>query len=161
MPTKPNFKKARELAREVLDANFITAPPIQIRELAENYGLRVFVAEFSDSDVAGTINLKEACIVVNSYDTVERKAFTIAHELGHWLLHKEDPGLSEGVTIFLRKPLGGEIDWWEKEANWFAANVLVPKEMLDCYKDKDEREVAKIFGVSPSVIGYRRKMRDE
>jgi Zn-dependent peptidase ImmA (M78 family) len=161
MSTKPNFKKARELAKEVLDANFITAPPIHMRELAENYGLRVFVAEFDDPDVAGTIDLEKACIVVNSYDSRMRQTFTIAHELGHWLLHREDPGLSEGVTIFLRKPLGGEIEWWEKEANWFAANLLVPKEMLDRYEDKDEREVAKIFGVSPSVIGYRRKMRDE
>jgi len=161
MSIKPNFTRAKELAREVLDANFITAPPIQIHELAENYGLRVFVAEFDDSDIAGTINLEEACIVVNSYDSIERQAFTIAHELGHWLLHKENPGLNEGVTIFLRKPLGGETDWWEKEANWFAANLLVPKEMLDRYEGRDEREVAKIFGVSPSVIGYRRKMRDE
>jgi Zn-dependent peptidase ImmA (M78 family) len=160
MSTNPNFTRAKDLAREVLDANFITAPPVQIYELAENYGLRVFVAEFDDPDVAGTIDLKKACIVVNSYDTVERQAFTIAHELGHWLLHKEDPGLKKEITIFFRKPLGGENEWWEKEANWFAANVLVPKEMLDRYKDKDEREVAKVFGVSPSVIGYRRKMHD-
>ena len=59
--------------------------------------------------------------------------------------------------ILYRKPLNnpGET-WMEQEANWFAANLLVPTEMLKKYEHLSQKEAANIFRVSTSVIGYRR-----
>ena len=55
-----------------------------------------------------------------------------------------------------RKALGElNQDPKEKEANCFAANLLVPAELLEKYKDYNIDTIAKIFGVSQEVIGYR------
>ena len=79
----------------------------------------------------------------------------IAHEFGHFLLHKADLEKDpDKHAIFYRIPLGRiNEDQLEKETNIFAANLLVPQKMLDKYKSLDTNTIAKIFGVSPEVIG--------
>jgi Zn-dependent peptidase ImmA (M78 family) len=89
---------------------------------------------------------------------VTRQAFTLAHELGHWLLHNEKLRESPELSILFSKPLGElNKEPIEKEANCFAASLLVPKSFLEEYKDEDPLTIAQIFGVSQDVIGFRIK----
>lgn len=90
-------------------------------------------------------------ILINRDDPVTRRRFTIAHELGHYLLHAL-PSLEAGASIFSEvQPVGqrkdnedelgedGEVSilgsgaetsteraTWEVEANQFAAALLMP-----------------------------------
>jgi len=65
---------------------------------------------------------------------------------------------NKDTAILLRLPIGSnETDPLEKEANCFAANLLVPKYLLDKYKDKDVADLAKLFNVSKDVIRFRLK----
>lgn len=155
---KADFKRAAQEALKILNDNCITDPPIPILELAENAGLTVYVAEFDDKEVAGLLEFKEKNIVVNTYDSFERQAFTIAHELGHWILHEKELAKDKNVNIVYRKPLGDEKDWLEQEANWFAANLLVPMEMLQRFPSEDVNVLARAFRVSTAVIGYRKRL---
>ena len=154
-----NYTNAIEKARAVIQDNFIVVPPVRIDEIARNYGLNVIQANFKNysREVAGFIDLAKKTIYVNASDSDTRKAFTIAHELGHYLLHLEklqDP--NNKISVLYRKPIGElNSDPIEKEANCFAANILVPMELLEKYKGEDVNTIAKIFGVSPEVIGYR------
>ena len=162
-----DYSRSKSAAEEVLRENFITKPPIPVTELVKNYGYGVAEMELP-SDVAGFVNLEKKVIFVNVSDSENRKAFTIAHELGHIKLHAEELQKNPDIGILYRHPLGRKnSDEKEQEANCFAASLLVPRSMFDQiserYKDVLTKEnkidfMSQIFGVSPEVIGYR--MRD-
>jgi Zn-dependent peptidase ImmA (M78 family) len=65
------------------------------------------------------------------------------------------------LGVLFRQPIGAESDPIEKEANCFAANMLVPKHRLNPW-DRWQKEsvVAQLFGVSEEVVRYRFKDLD-
>jgi Zn-dependent peptidase ImmA (M78 family) len=159
--TTMTITEIRQKAKEVISLNYLQQPPIDIYSLAKNYGLHIFKEAFPSAylNVSGFITITNGVpqLFVNSNDSVKRRNFTVAHELGHWLLHKdkiiEDPNLA----ILFRIPLGTlNTDPLEKEANAFAAELLVPKSMLDSFRNnKTPRQLSELFNVSEEVIGYR------
>lgn len=159
MTGKPDYGKVRACVQRVLQENNIVRPPILPREIASNYGLEVRAVDFSpdNDDVAGLIDFAKKIIYVNEKEHFNRQTFTIAHELGHFLLHKDlFEGDPERYEVLLRMPIGAETDPIEKEANAFAADLLVPRKFLDLYKKyADVDELAQLFAVSREVIGYR------
>lgn len=170
MSETPDFKKAEASALKVLDENFITSWPIPVEELIEFHGLGLILSDFADGEISGVIDLNKKYLYINSADSPQRRRFTIAHELGHWVLHQQELAANQEIAVLYRRPLGTEEnDRLEQEANCFAANLLVPEEMLRKAIDdsKDESDaicsdtyLAEIFNVSRSVIGYRRKFLD-
>lgn len=157
-----DFKKAKQEAKKVLDENYVTEPPVDVVEIAKNYGYSVVEAELP-KNVAGFVDPKGDVIYVNLFDSDQRKTFTVAHELGHIILHTQDLEENPDLGILFRRPLGGaDPDPKEQEANCFAANLLVPQNLLE---DKSRRYsglvnskvLAALFGVSKEVIEYRLK----
>lgn len=150
------------MADKVLSENLVSEPPVKVTDIARNYGLlvkEVDLGSFGDR-VAGFIEPKQKVIYVNKQDKPNRKAFTVAHELAHSLMHeKELHSDTDKYAVLYRRPLGApQEDQIEKQANAFAARLLVPKNMLENYKDNaDISTIAKIFGVSEELIGYRLK----
>lgn len=69
-------------------------------------------------------------VLVNAHDIVTRRRFTMAHELGHHLLHR--PRDQNGILRYdLPAEEGGniskkELDYIENEAHLFAASLLMP-----------------------------------
>lgn len=75
-------------------------------------------------------------IGVNSDHNLRRQRFTIAHELGHFMLHEKSvPHMDAGQGGFrarLRNDLSSEgVDQKEVEANLFAAELLMPAAWLE------------------------------
>lgn len=167
MSETPDYKKAEKAALEILQENFITSCPVPVEELIEFHGLGLILSDFSNGEISGVIDLKKKYLYINSMDSSQRRRFTIAHELGHWVLHQAELSDNQELAVLYRRPLGREgEDRLEQEANYFAANLLVPKELLrDIIHNKKgessegslNAHLAKIFNVSESVIGYRRK----
>lgn len=60
--------------------------------------------------IAGAIIPDKQLILINIADDPRRQMFTIAHELGHWLLHKELLINKPETGILFRHPIGGERD---------------------------------------------------
>lgn len=159
-----NFLRAKTTAEEILKENYITKPPIPVIELAKNYGFEVAEVELPPN-IAGFVDAIKHIIFVNVSDSETRKAFTIAHELGHIKLHAEELKNNPDIGILYRRPLGGkDSDEKEQEANCFAASLLVPQSMYDDisiqYKNVFTEEnkidfLSGLFGVSPEVIKYR------
>lgn len=155
-----NYQGAKLKAEQVLRENFINNPPIDVYEIAKNEGLEIEIKDFGDkfNNISGYIKPETRTIFVNSRDPENRRKFTIAHELGHWILHRDKlESEPEKYAILYRIPLGRtQDDPVEQEANCFAANLLVPEEMLVARRDeKTEEELATEFHVSRDVIGYR------
>lgn len=154
-----NITKACEKAEEVIKENYIVAPPVRIEEIAKNYNLKIVDGNFGKytDTIAGFIDVEKSTIFVNERDPDTRKAFAVACELGHFLLHKDVISQkSDDRSILYRQPLGKlDEDPLRQEANVFAATLLVPEELLEKYKALDPNTIAKIFGVTQEVIGYR------
>jgi Zn-dependent peptidase ImmA (M78 family) len=163
---KAQFDIAEEVAYELLDKFNIKKPIVNSFEIAKKLGFEViFFSPDSDNkafgeDIAGAIDVKNKKILVNKQDTAERQLFTVAHELGHFVLNhnKEEDILYRSDT--LNKPK----DPLEQEANFFAASLLVPETMLEniCNEYgfklvRDENKLAQVFGVSLTFMKYRLK----
>lgn len=157
---KPDYRNVLVTVNRVIAANYVTSPPILIDDIAENYGLKVLYGELPPEmgDVAGYIMLQdeEKVVLINSLDSPVRQRFTIAHELGHYLLHVDALRNNPKYGIMKRHPIGqGDNDVYEIEANFFASRLLVPKFLLEQYEQLPHTRMATIFAVSSDVIGYR------
>jgi Zn-dependent peptidase ImmA (M78 family) len=139
----------------VLDA------PVPASAMARRAGLELRYADFpEDENVSGFIDAESKAIYVNAAEPPSRQLFTIAHELGHWLLHKDQVMEGRQYRVLTREPLDAPKPAMEREADGFAADLLVPKFMLDkYYRDARVRptraSLARIFGVSEEMIKYR------
>lgn len=154
----PRWKFLERKAEE-LTAPY-SSPPIPALEIAESQGVNVIFATFGDNNdaVAGFCDFRSARLYVNADDITERQTFTIAHELGHWVLHKEFfERQPEQYEIFPRFQQVDKTDPFEKEANAFAANLLVPKRLLKPVKNASVSSLARAFGVSKTMMEFRLK----
>jgi Zn-dependent peptidase ImmA (M78 family) len=158
---KADFYKAENEAKDILKIFGIDAPPIPLLDIVSSYGLNISYADFSDiprgNEIAGFIVLDENKIVVNEDDSPNRQRFTIAHELSHFIMHQKYIKNGKEYTVLLRRPLKNhKYSSEEQEANCFAANLLVPIEILRNYSALPNSISASLFAVSEDVIKYRR-----
>lgn len=156
---RPDYRRMRFYVNKVRKDNVLREPPFFPREIAEAYGLTVKEVRFNSehSAVSGFLDFAEKAIYVNADDPYTRQTFTIAHELGHFLMHKEvyrkNPNLYQ---VLLRMPIGAETDPLEKEANSFAAHLLVPELELKRFSSFGALDdLASYFMVSKDVIRSR------
>jgi Zn-dependent peptidase ImmA (M78 family) len=156
-----DYKRAESEAQKLLESLGYTKPPVDPLEIADALNVPVKFVNFADEykNVSGLYYYKDNTIYVNKSEHPNRQTFTIAHELGHKILHEEWIK-SENYQVLLREQLiTPSKDPKEQEANCFAAHLLVPKEMLIMYKDiASIDELATLFMVSKPVIRNRLNM---
>lgn len=103
--------------------------PVPLSALAKALELKV-VASTLPPGISGEIRPSSSgfTISVNRHDSARRQRFTVAHEIAHYLLHRDQIG--KGITddALYRSSLS---DWREAEANRLAAEILLPREALD------------------------------
>ncbi len=92
-------------------------------------------------------------IFLPPYTTEERDRFTIAHELGHRVLHFPLRKNSD-QRMAATRATGSRVEW---EANWFAVGLLMPEEKFRTYCDscKSLGKVASHFRVSATAARIR------
>lgn len=174
------MKRIEEIVEQLLKSLNITTAPTPVRKIAGKLGLIIRAYDLGIG-VSGALFLDEdvAVIGVNPEESRERRRFTIAHEIGHFYLHKRSSALFVDKDVLLRgKKIGGvqvlfrdgnsstgELKL-EREANAFAAALLMPASILakeitslnleDYAHDEDIiKELAKKFGVSSIAMTYR------
>lgn len=94
-------------------------------------------------------------IKINNKHNKKRQRFTLAHELGHYILHKEkNTGFKD--AIFFRNEV---LDSMEYSANEFASQLLMPegniKKCIETDGIRNVGQLAEIFGVSAAAMKYR------
>jgi Zn-dependent peptidase ImmA (M78 family) len=110
-----------EVADMVLRALSVSAPAIDVEGLATSMGISIMSAVGTTWSGAVNSTDRAAAIWVRVSDAPVRRRFTIAHELGHILLH--DLGVAFRDDTFTG-------DSRETQANQFAAQLLMPSWML-------------------------------
>jgi len=140
------------------------------KKVAKFLEIKVLYKDLED-DMSGflVVNNGVASAVINENHPENRQRFTLAHEVGHFCLHVSN---THEEDIFVDKKFNrdgisskGEV-LIEIEANRFAANLLMPKEMLrdvisrkfeglDLERNNTSQKVASVFGVSTLALGHR------
>ena len=92
---------------------------------------------------------KDFVIYLSRFTSPKRDVFTIAHELGHFVLH------SRLGSIRINAQRGNEDTLSEREANTFASEFLMPEELLRKKYNNNLLELANDFNVSMSAMLYR------
>jgi Zn-dependent peptidase ImmA (M78 family) len=155
---KPNFRLAQDRALELLSQAGILMPPVNPIEIAEHLNVPVRFATFDSTEssrISGFYDSEDNAIVVNRDEFPLRQTFTIAHELGHKVLH-EEWARSSDYQVLLRNPLDQNRDFREKEADAFAANLLMPRFMMDeYYEELNASQLSRLFAVSVPAINAR------
>jgi Zn-dependent peptidase ImmA (M78 family) len=124
------------------------------------------------SNISGQIEQQDNnkfIISVNKENAINRQVFTIAHELGHYFRHqnwfeqhkiiteKEEKILFNTFQKDQPQNYSNEEKQREKEANEFAAELLMPEEIVQqkWYEYKSVPKMANYFGVSEISMSIR------
>ncbi len=128
-------------ATRILECVGIANPPVPVERLARELGARLRFEPF-EGEISGLLFRENGRIVigVNALQQKARQRFTVAHELGHLVLHQHDPlHIDRHFRVRHRDEVSAQgIDRAEIEANAFAAALLMPRQMLE----EDLREQA-------------------
>lgn len=132
------------------------ADPLDIEWVATNlFGLQIKRMDLGD-EASGFLNELDDhwCIFINKYENIRRQRFTIAHELAHYILHKNKKNLAKDFIFFRDENNNDE----EKEANEFAAELLMPEERVKDYIKNGCNTIkllADKFNLSTPAVRYR------
>ena len=121
--------------KQLLEELGVHDPPVPVRKVARQCDARiVLVPGEEDKDLSGFLyrGSDHSIIGVNKDHVPVRQRFTIAHEIGHLLLHEHDQvHVDRGFRVRLRSDISSQgTDRDEMEANRFAAELLMPLKML-------------------------------
>lgn len=163
-------ENAREQARIVLKDYGDVNAPVPVEKIIKRRGIRM---QFSplDQELSGMALVKDGISVigVNALHHPNRQRFTMAHELGHHIMHRPQiegtVHIDKGFAILLRDTLASlGTDRMEIEANAFASELLLPKHLIEPHVDVEGfdlddidqlQSLAKRFKVSLSALQYR------
>lgn len=132
------FLKDRECLRKIVTA---LGGAIQCKENESHVMIRI------EPDKSFMINL-------SPYSSPRRDLFTIAHAIGHYLLHT--PNLVEQPILYYRQCFDSQKNE-AHENNLFACLLLMPRDEYVRVKNerKDEQGIARYFGLHENVIPMR------
>lgn len=139
---------------------YMEKAPVDVEALAAALGLTI-KREFGPKDMSGKIECEAnggpCSIIINATHTPTRQRFTIAHEIAHFILHRDSIGDGIVDNALYRS---GRPEKFERQANQYAAKILMPWNIvIEKYKSgkKTAAELAKEFEVSPAVAEIRLK----
>lgn len=133
----------------------------RLAKVARDHGVEVLEADMYD--ISGTLKLHNGRwkIYINRSDSSTRQLFTLAHELGHYFLHREDADEFVDGEYVMNRMEETKYQKEELEANEFAGNLVMPERMI---RDKvgegqptDDMviDLAHLFHVSPLAMAIR------
>lgn len=135
--------------------------PVDPMQIATCEGLRAIAANPFDethekwmSGASGRFDAGHRLIMYSGIEPPVRQRFTVAHELGHYALEHGNAFRDDPSSFSSRA-----IDWREREANQFAAELLMPTEaLLRIVRSgtvADAGALAAMFNVSKVAMSYR------
>lgn len=135
--------------------------PVPIDTIIREIGLDLSYEPMAD-EISGYIERQGGSyrIVVNSNHAQTRQRFTAAHELGHYIYHRDLLGDGVGDNRAYRtdgtdRPNPNIRPIHERQANSFAANVLMPRHRLTDVANQSTAALAANFGVSQAAMKIR------
>lgn len=156
-----NYKKSRDAAWELLLRHRIKTLPVDLAEICRKEKLSLFPYSENAANMEALGLTKHAerndafclscgMIFYNDRQSEGRIRFSIAHEIGHLVLH------TDKVTLYNREPAETD-DPKETEANMFAARLLAPAIVLERIGVRTPEEIAELCHISHQAAAWRFK----
>ena len=147
-----------DIYRIAVENDISTEPLDIVRVVKEIYNINLYYNDL-DRDTSGfieRISPEKWAIHVNKWENPLRQRFTIAHELAHFILHKDilQAG-SHYDSILYRDENTSSI---ERQASSFASELLMPKDKFAQYINEGSNTIEKLaekFKLSTSAVRYR------
>ncbi|WP_413673296.1 ImmA/IrrE family metallo-endopeptidase [Massilia cellulosiltytica] len=139
-----------------------TQPAIDVESISRQTGVNLH-REQLDDQVSGMLVVKAKAkhIIINKLHHPNRQRFTIAHELGHLMLHHKAGDkvfLDTSMSVYKRAGVPGASTYsrpdstttpeQEREANLFAASLLMPRDVLLNYIEEQDIDLDDEFDIS-------------
>lgn len=136
----------------------ITTVPFDLDSFIYKLGI-VLNRTIMENDISGKLEKNKSGvweISVNALHHPRRQRFTLAHELGHYFLHRNQSNIFTDKSLYR----GKEMTSMEYEANNFAGAILMPRDelILLLQKSKDIDCIADYFNVSALAAKIRVEM---
>ena len=122
------------------------------QEIAQELGIIILFEPLGEINGYYNTAFRQKFIHINNILVEAKQKFTIAHELGHALLHPK------ANTPFLRDNTLFSINKLEIEANKFAVDLLITDEAIDEVKHLTLDQMANYFGINKNLIKLRLKI---
>lgn len=164
--TESNLSKSQIFSlAESIASQLNFQPGGDIHDLVESIGGKIESQDTltEDPEKSGSLYVsgpEDFRIIVPIHTSALRDRFTIAHELGHFVVHylwkRKNGSFTSDTMVALRKG-SDRVEW---EANWFAAALLMPKNAFTQSFESNGRSLnktAKEFDVSLSAAEVRAK----
>lgn len=160
------WRSLPQAVREELRAHQGSAP-VKLGPIAKILGLKLTASTLPagisgeirpDADSESGFNVR-----VNRHDSGKRQRFTVAHEIGHFLLHRDQIGTGISDDVLYRSTLS---DRREAEANRIAADLLMPEHLIaeglakarELEVEDEVLYLAEAFDVSEAAMKIRLEM---
>lgn len=166
---KLSKERIKRIVDNLLSNQQIITPPVDVESVALSLDIEVIKNPYhGNSSMSGVLirELDRIIIGVNASQSDHRQRFTIAHEIGHYLLHNGNQiYVDRKYKVNFRDQKSGEgSNLEEVEANTFASMLLIPEEMLlkdlctyevDILERNNVKKLADKYNVSPEAMGFR------
>lgn len=132
--------------------------PVDLAGMARGLGLVVSSDPSLPQDVSGYIKRDKQgyFIGVNPKHALVRQRFTVAHEIAHYLLHRDQIGDGVLDDALYRSSLSSAL---EAEANKWAAAILMPPQLIERLRAEtpgiNNSELASRLQVSTQALSIR------
>ena len=155
----------RQKAEGLLTRARVSSPPISVEALAQLLNARIVLEPLS-TDLSGALHVVDGIprIAVNSTQASTRQRFTIAHEIGHLILHGQQTFVDRSFLFRRDQRAATGSAREEIQANMFAAEVLMPHQWLldelgedgiDIGDDERLVDLARRYRVSQAAMLFR------
>ncbi|MBF0307061.1 MAG: ImmA/IrrE family metallo-endopeptidase [Alphaproteobacteria bacterium] len=149
----------RQLAIEVV-SEFMKSAPVDLNGLVNRLGLEVIFDRGLDNGISGIIERTSRGfrIRINAKHHPNRQRFTLAHEIAHYVLHRDLIETSVTDTALYRSEALS--DDMERQANNFAAGLIMPASLVRGKWEEGlttEQGMAAAFQVSSEAARIRMK----
>lgn len=148
--------------------NHIQRAPVNVEAAIRDFGITYLRDGNLAQGISGYLKRRDNGryeIVTAAGEPLTRQRFTAAHELGHYVLHRSLVGDGVDDDTQYRSTEVGDIyntaikQVHERQANSFAAQILMPKRLVLEQVDALVRlsDFARHFDVSPTAMRWRLK----
>lgn len=145
-----------EILKSAVDNSFVDEHGnVELEKVAEDRGIEIKYEDLPSNESGYLVCFNGRFVIgVNRKHNKKRQRFTIAHELGHYFLHK-DSNLEFRDQVFYRIENTSSIEY---AANEFASRLLIPSDRLATKIQEgmvDIKKLADFFAVSQDAMKYR------
>ena len=151
--------------REQID-EYLSSHPVKLGAIAKRLGVKVLLSTLPRG-TSGQIGQEDGDFVIriNRHEAKHRQRFTLAHELAHYILHRDlivaEGGRSENVLLRSGQPANVEY-----EANRLASDLVLPSaelakataEYTGPMTPEVIEDLARRFGVSTAAMEIKLQM---